>query len=481
MNALMIAALLTAAPQASQPPVAPQPPVATQPAQAPSSTSAMPGTQAAPAAGTIPITLAEARAEGRNNTQALLALLDLERAQVDVRLSRAPLLPQVSFSTIAGGALIGRQRVFTTVPDPTTGGFVQESVEVPATTRGNYDISLSLSQVLYDQARWSQLEQSGVAVEASRGQAQEQADAAELEAINRFFSLYRSQATIQVLEATVQRSQEQLERARALFQAGRVGRGEELSALVNLGNDRINLVQSRASLVGNQTQLAVWLARPGTDPLAAQDPGLLTTAPAPAPALEAALAEARQRRPLIVALQKQVRVAELAKDVATAAYFPRLVGQGSYSRGGPSPGPVFTEPRLQNTVSGSVSLQWDIFSGLATQAQVARAQASVRTAQLNLEQAQRELDATVRSAVEALTTRIEAARLSAENREAAAQSLALAEERFKAGAGSTLEVRDAQLKLTQAELTLLGNRVDVEIARFALMRAMGILSTGESK
>ena len=71
--------------------------------------------------------------------------------------------------------------------------------------------------------------------------------------------------------------------------------------------------------------------------------------------------------------------------------------------------------------------------------------------------------------------------LNAENREAAVQSLALADERFKAGAGSTLEVRDAQLKLTQAELALLGNRVDVEIARFALMRAMGTLSPGESK
>jgi outer membrane protein len=475
VNALMLAALLTAAPQAPQSSQAPQPPAATQPSQP------APSANAAPAEGTIPITLEEARAEGRKNTQALLALLDLERSEEGVRLSRAPLLPNVNFTTSAGGAAIGRQRVFTTVPDPTTGGFVQEAVEVPSTTRGNYDITLSLTQVIYDRARWKQLEESGVAVEASRGQAQEQADAAELEAINRFFTLYRSQATIQVLQATVQRSQEQLERARALFEAGRVGRGEELSAQVNLGNDRINLVQTHAAFVGNQTQLAVWLARPGTAPLLAQEPGILTAAPAPAPALEDALAVARQRRPLIVALQKQVRVAELAKDVASSAYIPRVLGQGSVSRGGPSAHDVYTQPRLQNTVSGSLTLQWDIFSGFATQAQVAQAQATVRTAQLNLEQAQRELDATVRSAVEALTTRIEAARLSAENREAAAQSLALSEERFKAGAGSTLEVRDAQLKLTQAELTLLGNRVDVEIARFALMRAMGVLSPGESK
>ena len=71
--------------------------------------------------------------------------------------------------------------------------------------------------------------------------------------------------------------------------------------------------------------------------------------------------------------------------------------------------------------------------------------------------------------------------LATANREAAALGLAIEEERFKAGAGSTLEVRDAQLKLTQAELSLLTNRIDVENARYALQRATGMLSTGETK
>jgi outer membrane protein len=465
----LLAALLAAAPQAAQD-ASPAP-----------AADATPSVNSTPSATTQPVSLAQARAEGRKNTQALLALLDLERAQLDVNLARSPLLPQLGFSTSAGGAVIGRQRIFTTVPNSTGDGFVQQAVEVPGTTRGNYDISFNLSQVIYDRARWKQLEQSGVIADASKSQSVEQADAAELEAIARFFTLYRTQATIRVLEATVQRSESQLERARALFQAGRVGRGEELSALVNLGNDRINLVQRRAQLVQDQGQLAVWLARPGTAPIAAEDPGVLTAEPAPAPALEPTLVEARERRPLLRALHQQVRVAELSGEIAGSGYYPTLGANGSYSRGGSQAGPVFTEPRLQNTVSGNVVLQWQLFSGLSTSAQVSKARASQRTAELNLAQAERELEASLRAAVELLATRIDAARLSAENREAAAQSLALAEERFKAGAGSTLEVRDAQLNLTQAELTLLGNRVDVEIARYSLMRAMGTLSPGETQ
>jgi outer membrane protein len=434
---------------------------------------------AAPAA--TPISLEQARAEGRKNTQALLSLLELERAEHGIRLARAPLLPQLSFSTSAGGIYQGRRRGLIVEQDEETGALVQREGEQDPTSLGDFDLGLTLSQIIYDRARWKQLEQSGAAAEAARGQAREQEDVSELEAINRFFALYRSQATIQVLQATVQRSEEQLERARALFQAGRVGRGEELSAQVNLGNDRINLLQRRTQLVQDQGQLAVWLARSGHEALEAQAPASLSQAPAPAPSYDVAIAEARQRRPLIQALQQQVRVATLGRDIASAAYIPRLIAQGSYRRSADKAGPVFTEPRLQNTVSGSVTLQWDIFNGFATGAQVSQAAASVRTAELNLAQTERELEAEVRRALEGLNTQIASSELAAANREAAAQSLALAEERFKAGAGSTLEVRDAQLKLTQAELALLETRVNVEIARFGVMRAMGTLSPGETK
>jgi outer membrane protein len=208
---------------------------------------------------------------------------------------------------------------------------------------------------------------------------------------------------------------------------------------------------------------------------------VLTLEPPPAPSMDTALNEARERRPLLAALQGQVRSAELQRSIARADYIPRLAAQGSYSRQGPTAETVFTEPRLQNTFTAGVNLTWDLFNGLATGAQTRRAEAGIRRAQLVLQQAGREIEAEVRLSHRTLEAQLEAARLSAENREAAVQGLRLAEERFRAGAGSTLEVRDAQLSLTQAELSLLENRIDVEIARFTLMRAMGALSPGETK
>jgi outer membrane protein TolC len=447
VNALLVAALLTAAPDP-----------------------------------TTPISLDEVRTLGRNNTNALNALLDVDVAEADVRGARAGLLPQLSLGASAGKNWLGRRQTIITTEDPNNpGGFLTFEVETPSADTESYDLGLNLTQVIYDRARFKQLEQSGVLRDAEKSQAREEADTSELEAIRRFFVLFRTQATLQVLDATVKRSEEQLERARALFQAGRVGKNEEISALVNLGNDRITFTETLAQLVADQTQLAIWLARPGTEPLMAVEPGVLQQEPAPAPAMDAALSQARERRPLLQALQLQVRSAELQRAIARADYIPRLNAQGTYSRQGPAADIVFTEPRLQNSFTAGINLTWNLFNGFATEAQTRRAEAGIRRAQLLLQQTGREIEAEVRRAHRSLEAQLEAARLAADNREAAVQGLRMAEERFRAGAGSTLEVRDAQLSLTRAELSLLENRIDVEIARFTLMRAMGALSPGESK
>jgi outer membrane protein len=427
-----------------------------------------------------PIDLEQARVRSRENTQALVALLEAASAEQDVRVARASLLPQVRFSAGALAEYNGPQRFFTVVPVG-DGTFQRQVIDVPAAANANFSLGLSLTQLIYDRAIWARLDQSGAQYEVQKGQAIEQRDASELEGVQRFFTLYRTQATIQVLEANVRRSEEQLERSRALFQAGRVGKAEELAAQVNLGNDRIAVATRGSQLAANQVALATWLALPGAELVSAVDPGVLRETPAPAPPLAAALDEARTHRPLLVALRQQLRASEAQERIAHAGYLPRLSFQAQYGRNGPNADVVYLEPALQNSVTGIFSLSWDLFNGFSTQAATRRAQLQSKAAELNLRQAERDLEGAVRQSHATVEAQILATELAATNRKAAADALALATERFNAGVSSTLEVRDAQLKLTQSELTLLENRIDVELARFALMRAMGTLYPGEAQ
>jgi outer membrane protein TolC len=433
------------------------------------------------AAAPTPIQLEEARARSRENTQSLTALLQVASAEQDVRIARSSLLPQVGFQAGATGMYSGPSRSYNVVPSETGSGYVNIPVDVPESAFVDFGVGVSIRQVIYDRSIWARLEQSGAQLESQRGQALEDRDASELEGIQRFFLLYRTQATIQVLQANVKRSEEQLERSRAMFTAGRVGKAEELSAQVNLGNDRIAVVTQLSQLAGNQVQLATWLALPGAEEVTAVEPELLRQVPAPVIPLSQALEEARARRPLLVALREQLRASELQERIAHAGFLPQVSLSVDLQRGGPDADIVFLQPRLQNSVRGGIALSWDLFSGWATTAQQSRARAQSRVAELNLRQAERDLEGQVRQAHATLEAQIIATELAEANRKAAVDALALASERFNAGVSSTLEVRDAQLKLTQAELTLLENRIDVEVARFALMRAMGTLNPGEAK
>lgn len=424
---------------------------------------------------TTPITVDQVREQSRQNTQALQAQLDAERAEQQTRIARSAIFPHVTLNGSGGGVVIGPQRTFNVVPDSQSStGYTQTTVDTPGASRASFELSVTASQLIYDGGRWwSQIAQAGALAEAQAGQSAEQRLSSEYEGVRRFYELLRAQESLEVLKQNEKRSQEQLERAQSLFTAGRAQKVDVLGAQVNLGTDQLSVVHQKASVVNSQGQLAVWVMHPGTDALEATTPSTFDTPPASAPTVEEALTVARESRPLLKAVTDRVRASQSAVGVASAGNWPSLSAAVTAGRQGPSADPFFTDPTRQNYLQGGVNLRWDLFTGNEVSAQVQQAELERRRTQLDLEQAERELEAEVRSAVAQLSSQIEASQIARANVETSKQALEVAQARFTAGAGSTIEVRDAQLKLAQAELTWVQNRIDTEIARAALERTMG--------
>ncbi len=438
--------------------------------------------------GSTPITLQQVRELSRRNVPALLAELSREQASEQVRISRSAIFPQVNLRSDASRTQSGPRRTlqpFTTGDvDPTTGfPIIQQRVSTtPGQVTHAYDIIATLQQLLFDGGKWwNQIAQSGAQERAAEGQFREQQLTSEYEGVRRFYVLLGTQRTLDVLKDTVKRSQDQLDRASALYEAGRGTKSDAIQAQVNLGNDRIAAVKQQSLIAGAQSDLAVWIAHPGAEDLVAQDPGTITGPTAGAPLFEEAVKSAAERRPLLKALSEQVQAAEYGIAVARAAFFPRVTGNVTYTRTGASVDPVFTDPTLNNNFTIGIGLSWDLFSGFATVAQTAQAQAAKSTADLNLADARRQVDGDIRRNLSTVDVQINAAAIAEENRRAAADGLVLAQERYTAGLANTLEVRDAQLKLTQADLSLLQTRLDLEVAREALARTMGGFPQGAAK
>lgn len=424
---------------------------------------------------TLPITLEEVRAASRRSLDSVRAELDVVRAATQVKSSRAVIFPQVDLSLGASHTFGGPQRIFSTVPQVQPDGtvsFEQRSVDTPASDQGRFSLGLQVSQLIYDGGRWwNQIALSGAQEEASRGQLAEQQLSSELEATRRFFELVKAQLALKVLRESVKRSEEQLGRAKALFEAGRGQRSAIYDATTNLGADEINVVRQRQRISLARLSLLQWLGRGDAD-VEAVVPSDLDASP-PTLEVSAVLDVAKQRRPLFKALRAQVRAGELQVAVARADYFPRLGASASYARTSPTADPFFTDPSKQNSLTLGANLSWDLFSGFQHEAQVERARTDLSQAEVQQRQAIVDIEAEIRRAVEGHAAEAEVLSISVRNLEFAREQTKLEEERFAAGAGSSLEVRNAQIKYTQAQLSVLQGRADVATARAALERAVG--------
>lgn len=441
-------------------------------AAAPAAQSASP----AVAEGATALTLPQVRELSRRNAEVRRLELERMRAAEQVQLARAAIHPQVNLGAGANAVAAQSQRISILSVDPASPtGFSTRTVDTPPSQKSTFELSLRVSQLLYDGGKWwNQIALSGAQEEAAAGQATEQLLAAELEGVRRFYELYRAQEALRVLEETVKRSELQLERAKAFFQAGRANKRESIDAEVNLGTDRIAVVRQRQRVVSAQVDLAAWLGLPGEGALVASASIEVDGTKADAvPSVATALDEAKAKRPLLRALDSRLKSAELGVDVAGASFWPKVSLNAAASRQAPS-GSVFVGSlEQQNSVSAGATLEWNLFDGFATTARKREAGQVRDQAQVALEQGRREVMGEVRRTVEALSSQQEVASIARGNRSVAAAGLDLAEQRFLAGSGSTLEVRDAQLKMTQADLARVESAIDVEIARAAVERVVG--------
>lgn len=420
-----------------------------------------------------PVTLDEVRTQSRDNLESLRAALNAERAVLRQTQARSGLLPQVSAFASGGIQYNGPREEYYTSPDGSV-----SPLQIEESMYAAMSLGVSVRQLIYDGAVWAQLSAAGSTAEAAKGEAKEQMDASELEGIRRFFDLFRAQETLKVMRESVVRSEQQVTIAESLYTAGRGPQSDVLNARINLGNDRIGVINQRSAIANAQADLASWLRMKGTTELVAQDPGD-SPIPSATVGIDEAVQTAEANRPMLVSLQQRVKAAEALRSQARAAFTPRVGLYGQYNRSAPYADLFFTRWGLQNSVSAGLQIDWDLFNGFRDSAGVDLASRDVIEAEATYAQTRRDIEADIRKAWMAVSLLQEAEVISEANRDTAREALAALNERFRAGLATQLEVRDSELKVTQAELTLVQSRLDVEVAKATLERVIGTLSGGK--
>jgi outer membrane protein TolC len=250
-------------------------------------------------------------------------------------------------------------------------------------------------------------------------------------------------------------------------------------AETDLARFDVGRVRARGALSIAETELAAAIGanEPRLD-IAATDPAVASPAANVAvPTMDDARDDVKQRDPFVLAAQARLKAQQAETKAIEAQALPNLSVTSTISaRDGGAPvtppikAPYGLLPLVPNYDAGLV-LSWPIFDGvIGARADASRLREEERNAELSAVTETEE--AAVVEAREAVVIAGNALSSLTKSVEAARANYAQADERFKNGLGTSVELADAEAARTDAEIQLAVGTFDVARARARLQRLL---------
>jgi outer membrane protein TolC len=160
--------------------------------------------------------------------------------------------------------------------------------------------------------------------------------------------------------------------------------------------------------------------------------------------------------------------------MANGVLHPRLSLYYNYSRFSEKLDVIYSDLDQNYVSTYGVSLRFNIFNGFSDYTAIQKAKINHKSAMAEREEYKRALISDLHSYYTNYNSYLEIIELNKENLEAAQEDLRLAEERYQIGAGTSLEVREAQVNLARAEQTLIAAQYNARITLAQLDNELGL-------
>jgi outer membrane protein TolC len=184
---------------------------------------------------------------------------------------------------------------------------------------------------------------------------------------------------------------------------------------------------------------------------------------------EQALQQAMSTRPDYLSAKAQVQSAELARQAVAAENYPSLSTDTNYGEiGSPNFGSA------HGTLGFAVTLNIPIYQGSRVRADKLQADSVLQQRKAELADLEGQIDDQVRTAFFNLKSSSELVSVAESNIDLANQTLAQAQDRFRAGVADNLEVVQAQESVATANQSYINSLYAFNLAKISLAQAMGV-------
>ncbi|MGC4091646.1 MAG: TolC family protein [Polyangiaceae bacterium] len=380
-------------------------------------------------------------------------------AEARVDLAFAPLLPQVTAT--------GTYQRGTANPVPRAGSVVPAARGSSFDTYGFWNFGINATQMIYDfgQAR-GKLRSAEANADVSRLSERAQRINVALGVRNAYFAARQQKALLLVALETLRNQDRHLAQIRGFLEVGTRPRIDLVQAQADRESAELSRVKAENAYAIAKAQLVQAMGADSVAPFEVSDetlPPVDSEEADPSVLYSRALAT----RPDVLAAIGSVRAQQLSESALKGAYGPTL----SVSTGLTEAGAALDT--LRWNWNAQATLSWPIFQGGITKAQVREAHANVDAASAQVSVVRQQVLLAVEQARLGVLGAKRALLTADVLLQNARERLTLAEGRYQTGAGSIIELGDAQLALTTAQQQRVQADFDLSTARAALLSAVG--------
>lgn len=372
-------------------------------------------------------------------------------------------------------------------------GIVPSGSDNPFSVPNQFQSFLAVNQPLYSRT-------AGIALRAVSRLESVQADALaraaeqlDEQVRQQFYGALLADAQAAVVRQSLERTRETVQEVSRRVEAGVLPRFQRLAAEVQEANLATQLVQVENLAALSRENLKITLGLPAERPLVLDGAFDAGTALAGVEGLDATplVTEALARRADLRQARTAVEIQEIQRDLTASAQYPNVSGFLNLGVLGNVPddrsvteqtGPFdyvqrdrsfFSGDFWQPSVSGGVRLNWQLYDGNRTSAQIQQRRIAIEQARLTVARAEQGVRLQVQQALVTVQGAQQRVLTQQQNVARAEESYRIASTRLEQGVTSALEVRDASNQLDAARLAYAQAIHDLLVARAALATAVG--------
>jgi outer membrane protein TolC len=413
----------------------------------------------------------------KNNPIVIRTMNQDEAVDEDVLASYSGILPTINLSASSGRVEAGGRETEGDVPVgvDSLGNYIYErrTITQPGYLTDFNRLGVNVSQNLFDGGEWWQ--QIGYAKSQKRASSYNLVstiNATVFSTQEAFFNVLKQYKLLEVNQMAVDRSQDQLNKTEKMFELGAVAKVDVYRSRVNLGNDKIQMLLQKNALLTAKQNLNLVMGRDPQTPLEIKPEFKLPTS---FPEIEELYEQALSKNPDLMNAIESTQSADIMVSRSYAVLWPSLSAFFSYSRSHEGFAKVYGSWDKNWSMNWGLSLQWNLFNGFNDKVRIQKNKLTHRSTMVTQEETKRNLKSNIVNQIDSFNSYLQIIAINEDNLEAAKEEFRLAEERYRIGSGTALEVREAQVNLNRAEQTLVAAKYNARMTQAGLEQALGII------